>query len=240
MNVLRTACSWTAAGALAFVASAAWSDVPTLVPYPAPGGNSVSILGAGPAFPGGWTLTYTAFDPSAYGKLYYGIGDYTPGFVPGAPSLTFDGSTDVLGFNAGLSSLPGGVAVWTGTTNVFTLGGSQLVHTRFTLQVQDLASAPVALTAPASLGLPGALGGLLDVTGAYKALWSFEASYNPSGGFSAANSFFDNVSQKVPGYFARSSVGGAFYATPVPEPASAALLLAGLCCAALTGKLRRR
>lgn len=230
------------AACLGTTAAAALAAPPVLAPYPAPGGNSASYVGE-PISPGGRTWSLGGFDPGAYAKLYYGIGDYAPAypdFVPGVPKLTMDGTTDALAFDASISNLANGVAGWSGTTQVVLYTGAPTVYTRFLLVVTDSTGNPLPLTDPLPLGMPAALGGVLDVGGAYRALWEFEASWSAGGGFTAAGTFFDGVSMKVPGYRLESSVGGAFYSVPVPEPGTVALMLAGLGVLGLKRKLRVR
>ena len=226
----RHVCALALATCLGSAAAAVFAPPPVLAPYPAPGGNSASYVGE-PINVGGRVWSLGGFDPSAYAKLYYGVGDYTPAFpdfVPGVPKLTMDGTTDALAFDASISNLAQGVAGWSGTTQVVLYTGAPTVYTRFVLAVTDAAGNPLALTDPLPLGMPAALGGVLDVGGAYKAQWQFEASWSAGSGYTAASSFFDGVNGKIPGYRLESSIGGAFYSVPVPEPATLALMLAGL------------
>lgn len=222
------------------IGAAAWAAVPTVVPYPAPGGNTVAFSGTDAATGSGLGLSYGGFDASAYGDLYYGIGNYVGGtFVPGWPTLTFDRTPDVLLFDAAASQLANGMAVWSGTTIVYTTAAPRIAFTRFTLQVTDpTGTSALALTDPVALGMPAELGGVLDVTGPYRANFLFEASFSAVGGYAPANAFFDSVVNKTPGYTSQSSAGGAFYATPVPEPQPAALLMAGLATLALLTRRR--
>jgi hypothetical protein len=229
VSLPRPALRCLAACAALAMSLAATAATPAFIGYPAPGGNSASGSGAGVADAGGFEWTYSGFNPSAYGDLYYAIGNQVGGsFVPGWPTLTFDGTPDVLLFDGPASNLPGGVAVWSGTSVIYTTGLPQIAFTRFTLQVTDTTSAPLALVGATTVGLPAELGAVLDVAGSYRANWSFTASASPGGAYSPANDYFTGVANKLPGYQAQSSVNGAFYATPVPEPQAAALLLAGL------------
>ena len=152
--------------ALAFAASTqALAATPILSPYPAPGGNTASGVGTA-TVSGGRTWTLGGFNSSMYDKLYYGVGDYPAGgFSAAGPSLTMDGSTDVLSFNSGQSNLAGGIAVWTGSTTFMTYNyGNVITPTRFTLKVTDLSGSALALTDASTIaGLPVSLGAVLDV-----------------------------------------------------------------------------
>lgn len=229
------------AALLAGLSAAAQAATPVLVGYPAPGGNSASaIVGSSPASGSGLTWAYGGFDLSASADLFYGVGNWVGGsFVPGWPTLTFDGTPDVLLYDAAASALASGQAVFSGTSIVYTVGGPRIAFTRFTLAVTDGGGAPLALTPAASVGLPAELGGVLDVAGDYRATWRFDASFTQGAGYTIANSFFDTVPSKTPGYSVQSSVGGAFYAVPVPEPQTAVLWLSGLVALGWIGRRRR-
>lgn len=234
------------ATALAFaIHGTAVAAVPTLAPYPAPGGNTVSSSGAGPATGTGLTWTFGGFNSTAYDKLYYTVGNYVtwPTFDPTGATLTMDSSTDQLTFNAGLSNLAAGIAVWSGSTAVSyncNVGCvTAAVGTRFTLTVTDTSNNALSLISPSSTGL-GFSGALLDVQGDFKANWLFTAE-NPNAEYAWQPSLtmFDSLPYSNAGYLHRSNVGGAFYYTPsVPEPSSWAMMAAGL--AVLAWLARRR
>jgi len=229
----------TAIAATVLFTSQALASAPMPAPWPAPGGNTASGTGISPAHAGGKTWTLGGFNDNAYSDLYYGIGDYPApsyAFNPAGPSLTMDGSRDVLSFNAAQSDLENGKAVWTGTTNFVTYNfGNQVIPTRFTLTITDLSNNTLALTAASSIvGLPSSLGAVLDVQSGFNANWLFEAD-GPSGSddFRPSLVMYDDKAlyqtYTYPQYEHRSSVGGAFYYTaPIPEPETYALMLAGL------------
>ena len=112
----------------------------------------------------------TPFDTTRFERLFWG-----PSV---APSLALDGTvdnaagtTETLALDAGLSDLPGGKLVWTGSTRmtwcvpsptcVFT---TTTVPTRFELRATDLAGTPVALVDPATVEVDPSVGGLVEVT----------------------------------------------------------------------------
>ena len=217
------------------VSNAAFAVTPSFVGYPAPGGTTASGSGSGTIATGGKTWSYSGFNPSAYGDLYYTIGSYTTGFNLGAPILSADGTNQALIFNAGLSSLLGGVAVWTGSTTVPGYGG---VLTEFKLTITDSSNNAIALLDPTTIGLPSSAGAVLNVTGNFKATWEFLISSNGGVSYSAAGPAYDLLPYKSPSNTLASNVGGAFYATaPVPEADTYAMMMAGL---ALVGVAARR
>ena len=215
---------------------------PILAPgaFPAPGGTTYTTTGSSTTA-GGLEVSYSGFDPSAYANLYYAVGDYQPDWTTVGPSLSMDGSYDPLTYSSALSDLAAGVLVWTGSTSFPTLNAGTLpVSTEFVLHVTDGSNNPLALTSAASLGLDASLGGVLQVQGAFNANWSFLAKTG-SGSFVPALQVFDDSSyQKPAGLTMNSSVGGAFYydATPVPEPRSSGMLVAGIAAVGLA--VRRR
>jgi len=221
--------------ASAFVTAAfhALADTPAFVAS-VPGGVTFNNLGTpSPITAGGRTWEVTPADPSQYGDLYYGIGGYFSGsFDPGHPGLKTSNTAgmDTLSFNAGLSNLALGTAVFSGSSTLYTTSGAVPVTTRFVLTVTDTLGAPLALTDPTTLGLSSALGGVLDVNSAFRANWQFLVSTSSTSGFQAAQTFFNNYPNKNTAFEQlRSDVGGGFYATaPVPEAPAPMMLAAGL------------
>lgn len=234
---LRLASSLFTGLAAVFLALPA-AAVPTFAGYPAPGGNSASAAGSPPIVAGGRTWTYSGFTPSAYGDLYYGVGQnfvsaVPPGteaqFNPGHPSISFNNTPNqVLSFNAGLSNLASGIAIFTGQSTVNTTSGAQTVFTRFRLATTDTANNAIALIDPTTVGLSAALGGILHVTSDFKANWQFLASLSSGSGYQSAQSLYDSL-QTIQGSALASSISGGFYATaPVPEPQGYLLAIASL------------
>lgn len=217
----------------------AMAETPSLAPYPPPGGVTAPWSGV-PRASGGRTITYQDFDPSAYSDLYYAVGGYpSNNFDPGRPGLSFNNSAaDLLSFNAGLSNLSAGIAVFSGQTLLNTIYGSVPIYTRFQLVVTDTTNAALALIDPTTVSIPGVAGAVLKVTSDFKANWQFLASLNGTS-YQSAQSLYDNYPYKPAGQQSlRSDIGGAFYYTsPVPEPEGYGLALAGM---AVVGVVMRR
>ncbi len=84
--------------------------------------------------------------------------------------LSMDGNVyddaEVLDFDAAASNLAGGIAVWTGATNIPIEGGSpRPLLSKFVITVVDQSDNPLELTDPADVGLAANNGGMLLVTG---------------------------------------------------------------------------
>lgn len=111
-----------------FAAFANASDVagPT---YPLPN-NSGLVTGNGGSIgrTNGFTWTFASATPTAQQLLFWGPA--TKGVQLSFNSAGFSGAGDTLTFNAGLSNLPGGKAIFTGNTNF--LDGTP-VQSRFTM-----------------------------------------------------------------------------------------------------------
>jgi hypothetical protein len=219
--------------AAVFISGTALADTVTGPDFPPPGG--VAYVGSGGATDGagGHTFTYTGFDPSAYGSLYFTMDD-----AGGNLSLTGHGTTsgsDLLTYNAALSNLPGGIAVFSGQTTVPVTSGTQTVFTEFVLTLTSSGS-PVPLVSAASIaGMPAADGAALQITpsiasAGFSANSQFLMSYSSSGGFEDAVDFYNAIPNKTDstGSALQANSSGAFYASPVPLPDSAWLLLSAL------------
>ena len=189
--------------------------------YPPPGGVTTTSSGSGAIYTGGITWNYSAFNPSAYGSLYYVIDLATYGI-----NLSNISGVDPLAYDPSASNLAGGVVAFNGTTSG--------VSTLFVMTVTDSAHNPLALTSAASLGLPSSDGAALIVTSAlaaagYNANWQFEEASSPSGPYESAYNYFQSIPFHNPSDSLISSVNGGFYSTsPVPLPATAWLMLSGL------------
>jgi hypothetical protein len=209
--------------------------------FPAPGGTT--FVGAGSRISStGFVGTYTGFDLTQTDDLYFGI----------AGALSMDGpvnAADALTFNAALSNLALGQAVYTGTT-LISANGIRSVDTKLVLNFTDLAGNGLALTNASAAGFSTASLGnvssgsdlpVLNVTGDFKVQQFYQARFTGSGGgFVAAGAFYDG--QPTTGSQLFQSTSGGFYYTEataggIPEPASWALMISGFGAA---GSLLRR
>jgi hypothetical protein len=214
-----------AAVAACAVASPAAAQVTGPV-YPAPGGTTFSTNGQS-QYQSGRVATYTGFDLSQTGDLYFGLTSH---------GLAMDGAIDEAGenlmFDSVSSNIAGGQAIYAGFTNV--VGSTATIGTRLVLTFTDLAGNPLALTLDPTITAtadPSFFGPLLNVTGDFRMTGGFEA-YNGSAWVSAGP-FYDAYPMKPAGAQGiRGSLGGGFYSTPnataaVPEPATWAMMLLG-------------
>ena len=193
--------------------------------YPAPGGTTFSTNGQN-QYQSGRVATYSGFDLSQTGDLYFGITSH---------GLAMDGAIDEAGetlmFDSVSSNIGAGQAIYAGFTNV--VGSVAQNGTRLVLTFTDLAGNPLALTFDPALTAtadPSFFGPLLNVTGDFRMTGGFEA-YNGSTWVSAGT-FYDTFVGKPEGAQGlRGSLGGGFYYTAataaVPEPATWAMMLLG-------------
>ena len=197
--------------------------------YPPPGGVTPTSNGVR-ADAGIRDVTYTNFDLTQTGSLYFDIENV---------QLTMDGfygsPGETLTINNALSDLPNGIVVYSGTTTINDAGTNHTVYTLFTVTYEDLSNNRLALTQNAAIagGAP-----VLNVTGSYQVLEAFTASSTgAAGSYVSAASYF-NAAQTPPPpandpnfHYLNSGFGGEFYytlpASDVPEPASWAMMLLG-------------
>ncbi len=101
------------------------------------------------------------------------------------------GPGDILTFQPSLSNLPGGVAVWTGSTTFFS---GQPVFTRFTMTATDtLTTLPIPLVAATDIGQPATIGALHGILPgqSFSVNHRFDASYTNGSGYAPALDVFD-------------------------------------------------
>jgi hypothetical protein len=228
----------------------------------APGGNNTSSSGAGAPFAETVT-TYSNFDNTAYADLYFAFGDAGPigvwdTFLTDGPSIYAGAATEAknpLSYDSILSDFGNGLVVWSGTTSI--VSSSEVLNTRWTMEITDTSDNLLSLTNAASLGLDASLGGVLDVTGDFKVTLNAliqnpdgasAFNYNNGSGIVTcaigdwchANPLWDNLGA---GFTDSSdtlytSSDNAFYYNPVPVPAAVWLFGSGLL--GLVGIARRK
>jgi hypothetical protein len=145
--------------------------------------------------------------------------------------MNMDGTPDTLTYSGASSNLPGGIAVWEGSTHLTWWTGSTftttLIDTRFTLSVTDPSDQPLPLTdATAVSGMPVAAGAVLSVAGDFKSIWLLEARAPDTQLFEPAHDLFDRLDTQ--GQIAHN-VGEGFYYTVIdcgdaPDPGYPTLL----------------
>lgn len=212
--------------------------------YPAPGGTSFSSNGI--SFRAASSTprigTYSGFDPSAYGQLYFGETNNT------SIGVSMDAGNSVTGAEwMRATSIFGNTVQLQGTTGLFNSANSQsyIVHTVMNLSLYDASNTPINFVTGLSVGLPD-VDFLADVTTAsgsggfhYSATLQANAcqGYTCSPFDSAAN-IFSAYHADGNGTLLQTSVSTGFYfTTPVPEPESYAMMVAGL---GLVGYIARR
>ena len=177
--------------------------------------------------------TYSGFDPSAYGQLYFGE---SSNFSIG---VSMDAGNSVSGAEwMHLTSMSGNTVQLQGATSLFNSANSltYTVNTRLTLLLFDASDNPINFVSGASVGLPN-VEFLADVTAAsasggfhYNAQLLTNAclGFNCSLFDSAANTFA-NFHGDGGGTLLQTSISTGFFSTsPIPEPESYAMMLAGL------------
>lgn len=115
---------------------------------------------------GGKTVTYSNVALADNGIVYWG--PHAQGFMLSLDGCDYLLPGEMMTFNPTLSNLPGGVAVWSGATQIYNAQFfyyQPLPNTTFTLTVTDEVGDPLPLTDATTLGLDANVGAVLAVTG---------------------------------------------------------------------------
>lgn len=208
-----------AANCIAFSAAAA----PIGPVYPPPGGVTFSSSGGSAGNAGGVNFNFSSFSPGSFSELYWGASSSN------LPSAGLDGILHAMNF----ISFSGTQATWETTSNWYNpstfLTTSETI--RLTITISGLGATPwVSANAPA-VGLPAALGAVVDDSLGSNFVANIAFTVPTEGGL-ALNSL-----QQLPSCnsqsCAQSNFGGGFYYEPpqaqgVPEPGSIGLAGLGL------------
>jgi hypothetical protein len=181
--------------------------------YPPPGG--VTFSGAGSLRSGTATWSYSNFDNTAYGNLWWGPSNST------AIGISFDGPGYSSNELLSAPTLSGNTATYYGTSTMNTSTGPKNVDTRFTLVALDSSNNPINWATGSSQGI--ATSAVISVPGDYKILLTAEAKLSTSSIYQSVQSLYDN--SQTFGSNLNTSFGGGFFATaavaPVPLPSAA-------------------
>jgi uncharacterized delta-60 repeat protein len=178
--------------------------------YPAPQGVSLIAIGGDGAI-GRATNMIWLFSNIPVASEYPTYWGATNGGVKLSMDDNLYTGDEILTYQPALSSLAGGVSVWSGQTTI--PSPVRTVYTRFILAVTNYFDGlPIPMSEAVNLGLPANAGGLTYVTPglAFTAALRFDASYSTNGPWEPALDFYD---REVTNWTTRvySSFAGAFY-----------------------------
>ena len=165
----------------------------------------------------GETWSFSDITMAASAPLFWGVSNNGVAFSMASPSFN---SSEIMTYQAGLSSPANGQFVWQGQTVLRNIQGvGQTVYTRFVVTITNLGGAPaVVFATPAAFGLSTNVGTLVTVNSAnvgFSVNMLFEASFTYGSGYEPALTFFNsNPHQEGSAY---SSVTGGFYVSSPPQ-----------------------
>jgi hypothetical protein len=174
----------------------------------------VTFSGSGSFRSGTATWSYSNFDNTQYGSLWWGPSSWS------AVGIAFDGAIDSNDEKMQYANYVGNVATLFGSTTISTATGES-VDTRFTLVALDASNNPINWVSGSSLGLNTSV--LISVPGNYTIQLTAEAKLSTSSTYQSIQSLYDN--SQTFGSNLQSSFGGGFFSTaaaaPVPLPSAA-------------------
>jgi hypothetical protein len=190
--------------------NSAKADIVADYGWPPPGGAAYAVTGTDPANPGGINVSYTGFNSSAYGQLYFGL-DYIDMGQIGPYNLS---NLTTIG------SFGGATQTWSGTVTINTLGGPRTTTGVFTATLNN----GMTWIDPSTVGIGGLNAPLTvaNVSGDFAVTETFTVS-----GGAAYNTWYNGFDTLNLQSWTDSS--GDFWATPaavrtdpVPSPIAGA------------------
>jgi hypothetical protein len=210
--------------------NSAKADIVADYGWPPPGGAAYTETGTDPANPGGVSFSYTGFNSSMYGQLYFGLDQIDMGQLGGGWALS---NLTTIG------SFGGATETWSGTVNINTLGGLRSTTGVFTATLNN----GMTWIDPSSVGIggTGAPLAVANVSGPFSVTETFTVT-----GGAAYNTWyngFDTLNLQ-----SQTDSSGDFWATPAAvrtDPVPGPVVGAGLpgllaACGGLVALSRRR
>jgi hypothetical protein len=216
--------------------------------YPPPGGGTATTSDDPQAagLYGGFTWTFTGFDPTAYGDLYWGAWENLPS-EPVTIGVSLNDSSvtgsEVMSFN----SYSGNQATWTGQTSMIWKPSSSSswqsapIDTVFILTVTDSMDNPISLEDAIGHGLGANVGAIAPVSGDFKANLQFLGRgfplFAPTNYYPVYYAF--NYHETNPNVSTHHDFSGGFYYTAaIPDP-SMVFLLGSACLIGFAGARKK-
>jgi hypothetical protein len=169
---------------------------------------------------GGKTWSYSSLiHADRSDKVYWGVD--TGGVKLSLDGFDYSAPGEIMAYDAGLSDLPNGIAVWSGQTTIITMNsGPQTAYSRLqvTATLQGT-STPIPMVLATDEGLNVDVGGLVPIATSATAIdvnLLFTASLNQNGPYLPHLDFFDPLTDFDQDGQANSSVEFGFYYVNTP------------------------